>query len=345
MNARRRGTGPVRYLIGGNNGALRVVLLQEWGGRCYWCRDILSPATAEIDHIIPRTVARAELAKLIDQFNLPGDFDRDRPANLAPICSPCNKAKRNQDFLGIPVVASQLAEARRRAPKIEQRVRDYRNSYSVGHHLIAAVDVNLNSPRTRREFVELAPAVVQALALLDESRIDFLAHRRVFLAYGSEPLVATFTLDARGRTWWAWVEEICGRPWNTLLEVGLRDVAEHVEQVREQAVRTECGTADVVSRDTSGMRATMEIADVSRDGTLMTCHLSGRVEVHYDLHLQDADPGLPESVFSMEAEAEVDAQFLLTVSWDLAVALTHPPASTLTFTDENVIVGIDRRMK
>ncbi|MGW0469497.1 hypothetical protein ACWDX6_30250 [Streptomyces sp. NPDC003027] len=47
-------------------------------------------SASEIDHIIPKNVTDADLARLKTAYGLRADFDLQDPRNLAPICRPCN---------------------------------------------------------------------------------------------------------------------------------------------------------------------------------------------------------------------------------------------------------------
>lgn len=345
MTVYRRGAAMIRY--GRDNKELRLALLKEWAGCCYWCRELLTLAAAEIDHIIPRNTRPHRLAELIELYKLPDDFHLHDLANLAPICGPCNKQKRDSDFLQAPLVIGKLREARQRAQKVDQRVRDYRQSFQVGQHLIEAVSADLTSPRARHEFLELAPAVVQTLALLDERRADFLVRRRVYMDFGGDELSLAVTLDARGRARWAWVEDLCGRPWLQLLQDGMRDVSRHTEAMFERAIRTECGgAAQVDSREATELSAVLELDDIRRDGSLLACHLRGQVDAYYDLVLEDFDPECPfETATYMPADAQMNIEFSLAISWDLAAPDSRPASTTVEIISEDVLVGVDRKMK
>jgi hypothetical protein len=158
-------------------------------------------------------------------------------------------------------------------------------------------------------------------------------------------------LDARGRARWAWVEDICARSWPELLEDGMREVSRGAQELFEKAIRTECGgLAEVLSRDIPDLSATLALADVRRDGSLMTCQLDGELWVTYDVLLEDVDPEFPlESSSHAQVDVQMDIPFLLTVSWDLAAPDTLAPTTTtveITADPADAVhVGVDRRMK
>ncbi len=67
-------TEPIEY----GNRAARVIVFNQFGGRCAYCGWILSFAVFTIDHILPK--------------NLGGT---DKLDNLFPSCRTCNHLKRN----------------------------------------------------------------------------------------------------------------------------------------------------------------------------------------------------------------------------------------------------------
>ncbi|MEV0132645.1 HNH endonuclease signature motif containing protein [Dactylosporangium sp. NPDC050688] len=343
MTARRRT--PAQVLYGGaDDRVLRLALLEEWGWRCYWRGEPLSVSIAQIDHIIPQTVTPARLAELIVRHHLAADFDLHAPANLAPICAACNNDKRDGDYLEAPAVHTKLVTARRHAPAVVRRVEALKTAVATGRALIAAATADLTQPKAHAEFLEFAPAVVQTLALLDEDRADFVVRRDVVLYLSNGTIPASFTLNARGRARYAWVEEICSRAWSELIEDGMRKIVTHAQASLEPAIRDECGeTASILSSSTDSLTATMDIADVRRDGSLMTCQVSGQLEAHYSALVHDAGPDFEISY--IDVEADVVTRFLLTVSWDLTAALTELPATNVVITGTDADVGGDRLWK
>jgi hypothetical protein len=157
---------------GEDNRVLRLALLEEWGWRCYWQGEPLTVSTAQIDHLIARTVSAARLAELIGLHQLFTGFDLHGPENLVPICGPCNNKKSNGDYLEAPAVSAYLVKAGRLAHRIRRRVQDHATTVAVGRALTAAI-ADLTRPQTRAEFLKHAPAVVQTLALLDEKRTGY----------------------------------------------------------------------------------------------------------------------------------------------------------------------------
>ncbi|MCW2144353.1 hypothetical protein [Actinoplanes cyaneus] len=285
---------------------------------------------------------------MIEQYRLPPGFHLDDVANLAPICTPCNREKSNHDYTDAPVLLKRLGDARRRGPRVAARVRDMQAAGTVGRHLVAAATADLSGPRARREFLEFAPAVVQTLALLDEDRVDFLVHRDLSLGLDYCRLPVTLALDRQGQTRWSWVQEICGSPWSHLLRAGMQVAVDATEARLVQSIREQCGaTADIESSTTEHLPAALTLDDVHRDGTTMTCRISGKLEAAYRALVHVPDPDFPEEA-STYVEAGVDdavIQFRLAISWDLGADPSTAPDIDLAITSFEGEAGVNWRMK
>lgn len=344
MTARRQIAGPIRYGEGDDR-VLRLALLQEWGNRCYWCGVPLAHQFTQIDHIIPRTTPRLRLAELIRKHRLPAGFHLDSPANLGPICAPCNNRKRNNDYLDAPVVHEKLVAATRRAGAVARRYHSYFTNVEVGRALIEVAIADLSHPTAHGEFLEHAPAIVQTLALLDEDRADFVVDRSLGLPFGESGRIS-LALDARGRARYLWVEEICGRPLSHLLDAGMATLARRAEALFEQGITDECGpTASALNSSTDRVIATMDITDMRRDGAVMTSQVRGQLEAHYTALLHDADPDDPGGTLHIDFEAEARFQFLITVSWDLTANLSVAPTTQVIISDTEIEAFADQMWK
>jgi hypothetical protein len=330
----------------GNDKVLRLALLQEWGNECYWCGIPLNHQSAQIDHIIPRSVPRPRLAQLIHKHQLSPHFHLDSPANLAPICAPCNNRKRDRDYLAAAIVYEKLLAAGQRASAVARRYHAFFTNGRVGRALIEVATADLSHPAARGEFLEHAPAIVQTLALLDEARTDFVVDRSFGLPFG-ESGHFSLALDGRARARYSWVQEICGRPWSRLLDAGMGTLARHVDALFEQGVTGECGpTATALEHSTDRVTATMTITDLRRDGAVMTCEVGGRLEAHYTALVHDADPTDPDGgTLHIHFEAEARSKFLITVSWDLTADPSVVPATEVALTDTEIDAFADRRWK
>ncbi|MFI7438208.1 HNH endonuclease [Micromonospora haikouensis] len=154
--------GDVRYRPGGDNGILRHVLFEEWQSRCYWCETPVLFATVEIDHILPHTATDDHLADLIRQHGLPADFDVHAPANLAPICGPCNREKSNNRFPGT-LVTGKLARAAKKQNRVIRRVLAFAAANQRAAQAVAA-DQALRSPAEVLARVRMLTERVQAFS-------------------------------------------------------------------------------------------------------------------------------------------------------------------------------------
>ncbi|MEV4830552.1 HNH endonuclease signature motif containing protein [Micromonospora sp. NPDC049257] len=152
----------VRYRLGGDNGLLRHVLFEEWQSRCYWCEQPVLFATVEIDHILPATATADHLADLIRQHDLPAGFDLHTPANLAPICGPCNREKSNNRFAGT-LVTGKLARAAKKQDRVIRRVLTFAAVNQRTAQAVAA-DQALRSPAEVLARVRMLTERVQAFS-------------------------------------------------------------------------------------------------------------------------------------------------------------------------------------
>jgi hypothetical protein len=92
--------------------------------RCYLNGCPLDLKTMEIDHIIPQELLenRDKLLKVLQDFDLPLDFNLGSYANLLPSCRPCNGKKSNWVFRPTPLIQLYLEIAAEKAPRIEELV-------------------------------------------------------------------------------------------------------------------------------------------------------------------------------------------------------------------------------
>ncbi len=134
----------VRYRPDGDNTLLRLALLMEWQERCYCCEKPKAFRDVEIDHIVPRTVASERLQEYIAMYDLADDFDVHDPANLAPICRPCNltKSDRQPGSMLIGVLLSKAASKKARVIRRAIRFSAYKKRSAD----TAIADLQLTDP-------------------------------------------------------------------------------------------------------------------------------------------------------------------------------------------------------
>jgi 5-methylcytosine-specific restriction endonuclease McrA len=101
----------------------RYAVYTVHGERCYLCREPIDLFTMEVDHIIPETLLDepVELAKVLAEFGLPGDFDLESYQNWMPSCRPCNNRKKAMVFRPAPIILVELQKAAEKAGKAAER--------------------------------------------------------------------------------------------------------------------------------------------------------------------------------------------------------------------------------
>ncbi|MER9526666.1 hypothetical protein NKI96_24375 [Mesorhizobium sp. M0292] len=109
-----------------------------------------------MDHIIPETLLKtpAELAKVLQLYGLPAEFDVNSCENWLPACVPCNNKKRARVFDPAPVMLMQLATAKESAAEVrevaERTISDSRLSKALAMVAIAVkqedIDIDLLQP-------------------------------------------------------------------------------------------------------------------------------------------------------------------------------------------------------
>ncbi|WP_406068453.1 HNH endonuclease [Micromonospora sp. NBC_01638] len=328
MTARRRAP-RVRY-GGGDDRLLRLALLQEWGWRCYWRNEPLTVTTAQIDHIIARTVSPARLAELIGLHNLPAGFDLHTPENLAPICASCNNEKRDDDYLEVPAVSRYLEKARRCAPLVVRRVQDHTTTVAVGRALTEAATADLTRPQARQEFLDHAPAIVQTLALLDEDKAaDYLVDRSFDINDTTVPL----SLDARGRAAEAIIASLCGGNLAHAVSTGMNQLLDELtDKVTQRFHQRGSEDADWMPATTDRLTVSLELTDHARDGHLFHVDLTGTLSADFTATAVQSDQW-GDSLIQLDAWAVEDCTFILSLVWDLRFTDDPDGEVTIDFTE------------
>lgn len=109
----------------------RFAVWECHGKKCWMCNDPLRLLTTVVDHVIPHSLARkpSELARILEDLNLPADFNIDGFENLLPSCAPCNLRKGKRVFEPYPKhklvlddLAAKASWVRRTAEKTRMNV-------------------------------------------------------------------------------------------------------------------------------------------------------------------------------------------------------------------------------
>ncbi|GAB1639639.1 hypothetical protein KRMM14A1259_00620 [Krasilnikovia sp. MM14-A1259] len=317
----------VRYRVGAANDVLRQALSEVWNRRCHACEEPLLFTETEIDHIIPRTTTPGDLADLITQHGLASDFDLDRPANLAPICRPCNGRKSNRRLLHARSTTTLLDIAKAHAPEVVRRVNSHHTTNTVARDLNRVATANLSDPLTRKTFIENAQPVVQALALLDQDRVaDYTTVRHLHLRPDNQ--YVRVMLNARGRVALSVIEDICGSDLDTALEAGIPTLKALIDQRVADHFRTPHHKANDPRITTSPFVVTVRSLDFSRVGTTIAAQSTGRAIGETHAAITDADPiGRDDPLARQDRYAEIKGDFELIARWDLNTETATPEAT------------------
>lgn len=137
-------------------------------------------------------------------------------------------------------MTSKLDLARGKAPEVIRQVRAHRGASAVARDLIRVAGADLRDRDTQRAFVRHAPAIVQSLALIDESKTDFRTPRDFAHQIGTFGMPVELSLDTRGRAAESMISTLFGCTLPDVLDdslselVGMVDtaVAEEIQQYR-----------------------------------------------------------------------------------------------------------------
>ncbi|MEU6845487.1 hypothetical protein ABZ930_26765 [Streptomyces sp. NPDC046716] len=325
----------VRYRKGGNR-ELRLALWEAWGSKCYWCTKPTVFSSIQIDHIIPKDVGEPELRSLKHTHGLPHDFDLNDPQNLGPACVECNgpDGKRNRTYHAASVT-DRLDRAAEHRAKVIDRVQRLGRSGKVAAHLLEAVTADFSDSDLRQEFLEVAPAVVRLLAVMDpQLLVDHQSFREVEVAVCEETgdyQRVDVTLDARGRSAVSTLEEDCDTELADLLQA---PVVQLTDELRN---RVTAGFEAIESSDpiTAGpptldyLRIDVDSVDYrgSADGIEFT--FNGTFEGVFTASVVRVAPD-GEGTDDLQGDAVVNGTFSVVAAWDPTTELADVSAGDCT---------------
>ncbi|MEU7871275.1 HNH endonuclease signature motif containing protein [Dactylosporangium sp. NPDC049140] len=338
----------VRYLPNGDNTVLRDALYEVWGRRCHVCRRPKAFQEIQIDHLIARTTTAADLQRLKQQHGLPDDFNLHAPANLAPACGDCNGQKGTY-VPGPGLLDIRLRKAATYESEVIAAVQGFATTHAVGRSLRVLRTVDLSDPAARAAFEQHAPAVVQELALLDESKADYLVTRSLDISssvdmdLSDHDLGADLILDARGRTSAVIIEEIGGctlaaalGPAVDGLAVQIRSRARaglenpDVEVVCFGAPVAEGGALSVADLNCTYLWLTIETVDVGREGAILSANFAGRFRSGFGgsvvRHTLSGHSG------RWNGEVGTAGQLWINCGWDLTAGAGSPQTCIIEIT-------------
>jgi hypothetical protein len=94
---------------------LRLAIFTVWPQKCVWGHEPITLKEMEVDHLIPKSLHRDELAEALNAHGLPPDFDLEAEENLAPSCGACNGVKGKRIPPKAPGITLLLDEAAAKA--------------------------------------------------------------------------------------------------------------------------------------------------------------------------------------------------------------------------------------
>ncbi|MFD3997124.1 HNH endonuclease [Streptomyces sp. NPDC058583] len=314
--------GAVRYRSWGSP-VLKLVLHRLWDSRCYRCHRPKDFNDVQIDHIIPRDTDAQRLKKLKAEYGLPHDFDIDGPENLAPICPVCNgpRGKGNRTYGPVPVVLDQLARAHALRPRVIEQVSKFGNSTRAAEHLLRASESDLNDPRVRQAFEEHAPAIVQKLALLNEDKADFVTFRSTLVQpFYTEPREVGISLNSRGRTAEAFLEDVCGCAVDDVVSRPYADLTRKISiGIQESMANLDGPAGPIVAGPPEFVfiRTDIDSIEFERCGRSIEFAFEGNFESILTASLvQTRWDGI--GLEDMQGDADVFGTFSFTATWDFS---------------------------
>lgn len=326
-------TGPVigtlpRGEIGyrnGDNSKLHTALFEAWNSRCHDCEQTKYFVDTQIDHIIPRSLADAEVRDLMQQHGLPDGFHVDRPRNLALICTGCNRKKSNRTYPRARSYTDLLDEARTKEWQVIRRVRRQATANVVAKHLTGAATASLHDAKIQKAYREHAPAIVRQLALLDERAADFDAVRDFDFHLGHGYFMpVSMRLDASGRAAQHTIETIGGCSVPDALEDGLRQITTQIDaEVADRIERYRGETGDIGPVSTDTVSASLKVRDVRRRGDRLTARFTGSLRGSFTASVVD-DNAWGDGLTEKSVTTWVEVDFAIRATWKLTGALGRP---------------------
>jgi hypothetical protein len=303
---------PALRYTGSKDTALRFALLKAWAFKCYWCGRLIGMLDSEIDHILARAMDDEALAREVARHGLPVDFHRDDVANLAPICSACNKRKGNRGLSAANLTAMNLDHARNRADGIVRDVRSIRAEPKLAEFLTRITESDPSDPRTKALLETFGAAVMRKIV---DAGVALESHESLALELDSQKGVfqeVEVALDTDGIATRKIVEEICGSDWHqfvtdcvvALVEYVARSAVDKVEGVENDAGEpVNSGEAEFLDWMISIDRVKF---DWQQDS--VTFRLQGEVQAFFACSaVRYADDG--SGLLELQGEGEILARF------------------------------------
>jgi hypothetical protein len=121
--------------------------------RCWFCREPVSLAEMEVDHVIPESLDGTELlGAVLAEMGLPPDFGINAYANWRPTHRACNRMKSDRTFKPSPLIQACLEEGIAKAPRVAEVAQSFVSDRKIDnalHQLMAAKEKGALSERQR----------------------------------------------------------------------------------------------------------------------------------------------------------------------------------------------------
>lgn len=212
-----------------NDKVLRLALLTVWDNTCYWCGKPRDFNEVEIDHIIHRKIQEDDLKAVLKEL-LRGDpaleekYNVDAPANLAPICAPCNREKADISFKSGPFEV-RFKKARAKASKVEKWVRSFKSSHPVAKAVVTLATADLDDARAKRSLANFAPVLDSRIR-----HLNYVTEGEHFNPFEDETQQATLSIDERGRRTIVLLEDFHGMDLDNALLPAIRRTRSSIEK-------------------------------------------------------------------------------------------------------------------
>ncbi|MGW4120952.1 HNH endonuclease signature motif containing protein [Nocardia sp. NPDC004711] len=343
----------IRYREGGDNRILRMALYDVYRSRCYWCEKPVDFNATEIDHILPRTATQARLDKLADELLNPAvtSYDVHDPYNLAPICGPCNLRKSAIDFTPTKRVMQDLQTAHTLRRTVVSKVEAFATAGKVTRAATTVIAADLKDRTARRALEDLAPQIIQKIALMDSELADgFLTIREFpvgeFDANDPEArheAVVTIRADASTRRTLHLLEDMCAASLGTVLAGLVGDLREQLaDRARSdlEAVEVPGGNPNVGEPESS-VYVLIDAVTMLRDRAAFEFVFRGRFDITMltSVLIPSEDGSLSEEV---QGEAGYEGTVQFPVWWnalDEAAVITGESVVGIDHSEVDIIVN------
>lgn len=139
---------------------------------------------------------------------------KEPPAATPPLARKASNAVNgtgSRDLAQTPAVGGKLQRAEEMRPEVIRQMLAFRSNLKLREYLLRVNEADLGNDEARTLFEELAPGVVQRLALLGEDKVDFLTWRTESVEVGDDgPFEVDVSVNTRGRTALTILEEVYG---------------------------------------------------------------------------------------------------------------------------------------